>query len=68
MYRLYFNPKLAKWQVQMLKFGIVYINVDKAVFDTIEEAKTYVTRTGIDQHYAEQSYKQLYLQQAQGAR
>lgn len=69
MYRLYFNPKIGQWQIQMLKFGIVYINVKGATFDTIDEAKGYVTEKGIDQQYAEQTpYRSMYMQQANGAR
>ena len=58
MYRYHFDVSLNAWLVQFLKLGIVWMTVKQSdgkplTFDTLEAAKEFVQKRGIDKHYVE---------------
>jgi hypothetical protein len=61
MFSIYFNPRLAKWQVRLLKFGFLWIPIKNAEFDKLIEARNWVQQKGLDRHYDEMTYKGKYL-------
>lgn len=68
MFTIRFNAQIAKWQVCMLKWHLIWWPIKDKEFESLDEASAWVVKSGLDQHYDEKVYKGNYYGMTQGIR
>jgi hypothetical protein len=59
MYRIYFNPKTARFEIQVLIYCAFWQHVKGMSFETLTQAENMVAEIGLDKLYANKSADQF---------
>lgn len=54
MFRYRLNPYSCQWEIQLLRFGCIWITMRGIAFESLEQAVAYAGASGISIHYQEQ--------------